>query len=132
MTNLSMNSHMLKHVVDMHDGENMNKVDFRMKVLKFHRSSFERQISEAITIQSIRIGNSLLNSRSEYNRSAVPRLALKMGARNCGEEKRLDDEEEEKEKTILEKIKKLRMKAGKRSSRKCLQRDKKCGRPACK
>ena len=72
----------------------MNKVDFRIKVLKFHRSSFERQISEAVTIQSVRIGNSLLNSRSEFNRSAVPRLALQMGARNCGEEKRIDDEEE--------------------------------------
>ena len=69
-------------ILNRHDGEKLEEVDFRMKILKFHRSSYERQISEAVAIQSIRIGNSLLNSRSEYNRSAVPRLALKMGARN--------------------------------------------------
>jgi hypothetical protein len=92
MKNLRMTSHMLKHVVDRHDGDKMEDVDFRMKVLKFHRSAFERQISEAVAIQSIRIGNSLLNSRSEYNRSAVPRLALKMGSRSCGEERKREEE----------------------------------------
>ena len=117
MKNLSMASHMLKHVVDKHEGEQFEQVDFRMKILKFHRSSFERQINEAVTIQAIRVTNTLLNSRSEYNRSAVPRLALKLGSRACGEEKRRDDEEDEKEKSIQDKIKKLRRKAGKRNSK---------------
>ena len=66
MKNLSMASHMLKHVVDKHEGEKFEQVDFRMKILKFHRSSFELQINEAVTIQSIRVANTLLNSRSEY------------------------------------------------------------------
>ena len=52
MENLSMRSHLLKHVVDMHEGKSMKDVDLRMRVIKFHRSSFERQISEAVAIQS--------------------------------------------------------------------------------
>ena len=40
-----------------------------------------------------------------------------MGSRACGEEKRRDDEEDEKEKSIQDKIKKLRREAGKRNSK---------------
>jgi hypothetical protein len=116
MTNLSLTSHMLKHVVDMHEGEKMRDVDFRMRVIKFHRSSFERQVSEAVSIQSIRLSNNLLNSKSEFNRSAVPRLALKMGSRNVVEDRQKEAEEEEQEKTIIDKIKTLRRLAGKRRS----------------
>ena len=35
MKNLSMTSHMQKHVVDRHDGEKLEEVDFRMKILQF-------------------------------------------------------------------------------------------------
>ena len=117
MKNFSINSHMLKHAVDMHEGEDTRLIDFRMNVLKFHRSSFERQISEAVSIQYTKEGNSLLNSRSEYNRSAVPRLALKMGSRNYSKNQKEGEEEEEKEKTIQEKIRHLRKIAGKRNNR---------------
>ena len=79
MKNLNLASHMLKHVVE---GENAKEVEFRMKVLKFHKSSFKRQVSEAVSIQSIRMGNNLLKSKSEFNRRAVPRLALKLRTRN--------------------------------------------------
>ena len=88
MKNLNISSHMLKHAVDRHEGEDIKTVEFRMKVLKFHRSSFERQISEAVAIQSIRVGNNLLNSKSEFNRSAVPRLALKLGAKAIAEDRK--------------------------------------------
>jgi hypothetical protein len=103
MTNLSLTSHMLKHVVDMHEGEQMREVDFRMKELRFHRSSFERQVGEAVSIQTIRIANNLLNSKSEFNRSAVPRLALKMGARTVVEDRMKEAAEEEQEKSIIDK-----------------------------
>ena len=109
-----MRSHLLKHVVDMHEGKSMKDVDFRMRVIKFHRSSFERQISEAVSIQSIRVGNNLLNSKAEFNRCAVPRLALKLGSRNVIENKEKEDEEDEQEKTILEKIKNMGRLARKR------------------
>ena len=114
MENLSVRSHLLKHAVDMHEGESLKVIDFRMRVIKFHRSSFERQVSEAVSIQSIRVGNNLLNSKAEFNRCAVPRLALKMGTRNVVEDRMTEDEEDEQEKAILEKIKKMRRLAGKR------------------
>ena len=117
MKNFSINSHMLKHAVDMHEGEDTGLIDFRMKILKFHRSSFERQISEAVAIQYTREGNSLLNSRSEYNRRAVPRLAPKMGSKNYSKNQKEGEEEEEKEKTIQEKIRHLRKLSGKRNNR---------------
>ena len=66
--------------------------------LKISKSSFERQVNESVSIQSIRMGNYLLNSKSEYNRSAVPRLALKMGSRNVGTDRLKEAEEEEQEK----------------------------------
>ena len=75
-----------------------------MRVIKFHRSSFERQVSEAVSMQSIRVGNNLLNSKAEFNRCAVPRLALKPGSRNVVEDKEKEDEEDEPEKTIQEKL----------------------------
>ena len=40
----------------------------------------------------------MLNSKSEYNRSAVPRLALKMESRNVGTDRLKEAEEEEQEK----------------------------------
>ena len=60
------------------------------------------------------VGNNLLNSKAEFNRCAVRRLALKLGSRNVVEDKMKEDEEDEQEKTILEKIKKMRRLAGKR------------------
>ena len=72
------------------------------------------QISEAVSIQLIRVGNNLLNSKAEFNRCAVPRLALKLGSRNVIENKEKEDEEDEQEKTILEKIKNMGRLAGKR------------------
>ena len=114
MENLSVRSHLLKHAVDMHDGKSLKEIYFRMRLIKFHRSSFERQVSEAVSIQSIRVGNNLLNSKAEFNRCAVPRLALKMGTRNVVEDRMTEDEEDEQEKAILEKIKKMRRLAGKR------------------
>ena len=100
--------------MDKHEGEKIPDIEWRMKVLKFHKSSFERQVSESVSIQSIRMGNFLLNSKSEYNRSAVPRLALEMGSRNVGTDRVREAEEEEQEKTVLERIKKLRRLAGKK------------------
>ena len=46
----------------------------------------------------------------------MPRLALKMGSRNVVEDRQKKAEEEEQEKTILDKIKTLRRLAGKRNA----------------
>ena len=76
--NLNYKSHILKHYVDSHMGEDWDNIRFNMKVVKFSRTSFERQIYESVLIQENRAHN-LLNSKSEFNRCSIPRLTLKMG-----------------------------------------------------
>ena len=76
---LNPSSHMLKHLIDKHEYENFEEVDFRMEVLSFSRTAYERQIMEAVEIQHHRESHFLLNSRAEFNRSAIPRLGLKLG-----------------------------------------------------
>ena len=60
--NLDMGSHMLKHSIECHEGTDPEKVRFHMKILKYHKSSFERQIDEAVKIQNNRQFN-ILNSK---------------------------------------------------------------------
>ena len=71
-------SHLLKHVLDKHEGETLDQVDFRMKVIKFHKSPFERQIHESVLIQASK-PHFLLNSKMEYNRCQIPRITIQMG-----------------------------------------------------
>jgi hypothetical protein len=72
---------MLKHALEHHRDDDPNVVKFHMKVLSYHKSSFERQIDEAVKIQYNR-ENNILNSKSEYNRSSMPRLGVKKGNKN--------------------------------------------------
>ena len=64
---LKPGSHMLKHVLDKHDGQQPGEIEFRMRVLKYHKSAYERQVHEAVMIQASSKGHNILNSRSEYN-----------------------------------------------------------------
>ena len=105
---LNKGSHMLKHIVDKHGDEDMLKIKFGMRALKFHRASFERQIYESVMIQRNRGQHNLLNSKAEFNRCSIPRLCMKMGEKEYsirGKENKL---EEERELEMVEKIKKLR------------------------
>ena len=76
--NISTKSHMLKHTVESHPEEELDNIKFGIKIIKSAKSSFERQIFESVAIQENR-HHHLLNSRSEYNRCAVPRLTCKLG-----------------------------------------------------
>ena len=49
--NLSTKSHLLKHAVDVHQQEELCTLKFGVKVLKYTRSAFERQIYESVTIE---------------------------------------------------------------------------------
>ena len=80
-----------------------------MKVLAFPRTSFNRQILESVKIQELRKVSHLLNSKSEYNRCAVPRLTTKIGDSHY----RKWEEDLEKEK-----IKKLELEAKIRTMKK--------------
>ena len=48
---LHTDSHMLKHILDKHRDCKLNEVEFGIRVLRFMRTSFERQIMESVLIQ---------------------------------------------------------------------------------
>ena len=98
---------MLKHLVDKHEGEDLGKKRFALKVLRFTRTSFERQILESVQLQANRERH-LLNSKSEYNRCAIPRLSSKIGEKEYRKWSADEKEEREKDLQIEMKVRKLR------------------------
>ena len=66
---------MLKHKLMEHPDED---IVFRMKVLKKHKSAFERQVTEAVLIEMEDDGL-LLNSKGGFNRCALPRIQVVVG-----------------------------------------------------
>ena len=79
-----------------------------MRIVRTHRSSFERQIFEGIRIQKESTEHEILNSKMEYNRCALPRLVVKVGE-GCDKGKdKQKREEERKEAEIEQKIAELR------------------------
>ena len=76
---------MAKHKMMEHLEE---EVVFSMKVLKQHRSAFERQVIEAVLIEMEDDG-SLLNSKGGFNRCALPRLQVVIGDKSAETEERL-------------------------------------------
>jgi hypothetical protein len=105
---------MLKHAIDQHEREDPEKIEFRMKVLKYHRTAFERQVSESVEIRN-NTKHNILNSKGEYNRCALPRLGLKIGTKEYSTAKEDEEREEEKEGNIEEKIRMMRKAAGKKT-----------------
>ena len=91
-------SHLLKHIIDKHEGEEVETIRFGIRVLKFTRTSFERQILESVKIQQERKDHYLLNSRSDFNRRAVPRLSSKIGEKDFKRWEKEGEREKEKEK----------------------------------
>ena len=105
---------MLKHAVGVHHNQDMTKVQFGMKVVKYNQSSFERQIRESVTIQSERQDHILLNSRTEYNRCSLSRLCTQVGEgeyKNYSEQLDLEKKEEEKIEYRIRQLRKERNKA---------------------
>ena len=81
---------MIKHWLEFHENEEMEKDRFGVKVLKYTRTSFERQILESVIIQEEKSKSNLLNSKSEFNRCAVPRLASKLGEKIMEKEEKIE------------------------------------------
>ena len=107
---------MLKHALEHHREEDPIEVRFQTKLLSYHKSSFERQICEAVKIQYNR-ENNILNSKSEYNRSSIRRLGVKTYKTR---KEHADGDREEVEREIEERIRMLRKKHGKKSQRRKL------------
>ena len=87
-------SHMFKHKLMEHPDEAVN---FRMKILKKHKSAFERQVTEAVLIE-MEDNGLLLNSKGGFNRCVLPRLQVVMG------DKLVENEEREEKLTNYDEI----------------------------
>ena len=104
---LNSGSHMLKHMLEKHSEAEVGTVKFMMKVVKFHQSAFERQIHESVLIQNNR-HHHIMNSKSEYNRCALPRIGLKLGDQAFKKKKK--EKDEKKEEMLENKIKEMKKK----------------------
>ena len=104
--NLSIKSHMLKHAVEMHGQEDLKALKFGMKAIKFTKSSFERQVLESVEIQNNR-HHHLLNSRSEFNRCAVPRMMCKLGDKTFKKNEQEIESDMAREEAQVNKIREL-------------------------
>ena len=96
----SEDSHMYKHIMDVHPDCKPRDINFGMSVVKKHRSSFERMILEAVLIY--RGGQNVLNSRSQYSRCQVPRLSVMVGDSQQFDTAALKIETEKLKKRIVE------------------------------
>ena len=106
---LNPKSHILKHYAEHHMGEKIEEVRFNMKVLKFAKTAFERQIYESVQIQESR-DHVLLNSKSEYNRCSIPRITIKMGEKELLQDTKKREEELRQEEIVMERIRAMRKK----------------------
>jgi hypothetical protein len=97
---------MLKHQLDKHE-ENPSEMKFQIKAVNYPRSAFERQILESVMLQSSR-SHSLVKSKAEFNRSALPRLGLKMGDQELKMKEKENEEEIKREEILDMKSKNLR------------------------
>ena len=111
LNSLNHKSFMLKHMLDKHEKElilEKRHVDmFGIKVLKYTKTSFERQILESVLIQE-NSHHHILNSKTEYNRCAVPRLTSKLGENLFRKWEEDDREEKRGEEILKERIRKMR------------------------
>ena len=77
-------SHMIEHILQEHPDTEEGEGVFSMKILKGHRSALTRQVNEAVIIANSWSKN-ILNSKQEYNRCVIPKLAEMMGTRSPGD-----------------------------------------------
>ena len=68
-----------KHLEGAHRGENKGNEIFSMKVERGFRKALARQISEGVAIEMSE--GELLNSKSEWNNSRIPRIIIEEGER---------------------------------------------------
>ena len=117
--NLSLDSHMLKHNILYHPEK--QKVEFKMKIVEAHKNAFTRQIHEAVEIEMASTGGIVMNSKSEYNRCALPRLTVDgktgkvVGGGGKADQVYLTDEELDARIVKLRKERKMRQRAEERS-----------------
>ena len=107
-TQLKPSSHILKHYLESHEEEKLDEITFGMKIKCTAKSAFERQVMESVLIQQESSKHNILNSKSEYNRCALPRLTTKLGEEDFEKWKKEQIEEKKKEEDLKKKIRLLR------------------------
>ena len=73
-------------------------MNFGCRIIKQARTAFNRQIAESVYIQENSKHHYILNSKSEYNRCALPRLTTKLGEKGLDKLEKMRKEEKEREK----------------------------------
>ena len=100
---------MLKHYFEHHSGEKLEEMRFGARIVKPARTAFNRQVCESVHIQENAAKHEILNSKSEYNRCALPRLTTKLGDNTVDKLEKLKKEQIEKEKELMNKIRSLKV-----------------------
>ena len=103
MDQLKPSSHLLKHYIDKHGGEKIESIEYGIRIRFKARSAFERQTMESVLIQQEMTKHNILNSKSEYNRCALPRLTTKIGEKEFKEWRNEKLEEKQKEEELEKK-----------------------------
>ena len=70
-------SHMFKHLQEVHPGKEPEDIKFGMTIKRQHFTAFQRMVFEEILI--FMAGDKTLNSKSMYNRCKIPRLSVMVG-----------------------------------------------------
>ena len=83
-------SHIRKHQDQHHPGQEPR---FIVKSVSYHRSALSRQVREAVRIRRRGGESSILNSKSEFNRSYIPRLVVDKDGEEEIEKARLKDKD---------------------------------------
>ena len=66
-----------KHSEIYHQGE-LGRDDFKMVVIERHRTPLTRQVQEGVELE-VNKADLILNSKSEWNHSRIPRIVIEMG-----------------------------------------------------
>ena len=82
---------------------------FGARSVKAARTAFNRQVGESVQIQENASRHEILNSKSEYNHCALPRLTTKMGENTVDKLEKMKRTEIEKEKELSRKIRDLKV-----------------------
>ena len=107
LQSLSEDSYMLKHALDQHPEDLHNLERYGLKIIKYTKTPFERQVRESVYLQE-NTNHHLLNSKSEYNRCSIPRLTTKLGEKEVREGKKEEEREKRKDAEISRRIRELR------------------------
>merc|ERR1712002_900867 len=100
LRNKDQKSPLYKHMEECHPGKEPNLL---MTILRLHRKALSRQIHEALLISKSK-AEILLNNKSKWSKSRIPRIRMTNKGRNNDEavQEIIEEEEEEKVRKIYE------------------------------